>query len=105
MKVSMNMNNEAMKQYVAALGGPTNLHEARQRPTQGGVGTIEVGDAFQVNNAKAPNGKATCVVRKIRIRYGLGEPVVVIAYDYKVGTTKGSEEMELSRFIKAIGAE
>lgn len=99
------MNNEAMKQYVAALGGSMNLHEARQRPTQGGAGSIEVGDAFQVNNAKAPNGKATCVVREIKIRYGIGDTVVVIAYDYKVGSTKGSEEMELPRFMKAIGVE
>jgi hypothetical protein len=44
-------------------------------------------------------------VREIKIRYGIGDTVVVIAYDYKVGSTKGSEEMELPRFMKAIGVE
>lgn len=92
-----------IEKYVAALG-PV-LSEARQRPDKGGVGHVQVGDAFQVDNATSPNGKATLVVREVYVTYGLGEPTTWIGYDYKVGPDKkGNEKNTLKRFLEMVGA-
>lgn len=97
------LNEKRMASYLAATPA---LTEARSRPQAGGVGSIKVGDVFQVDAPEGTNGKATIGVTAIEVIFGIGDPSVTVFYKYKVNPgLKGEEKNGLKDFLRLIGVQ